>query len=938
MRRIYWIGLGLCLFAQVRGGANAMEAAGLAAYRYWFNADTLRYELPLPPPTGSGEWQLEVQPLGEPGSLNVLHWQVKDTAGRYSVAHSSFYFQGKAKPHAMAGYTYWFNQNLAGRVDVPLNETTTLDQTITLDVSAFSIGMNALHMAYYDAHGFMSPTVSRYFFRVEEGIIEGAAMKRCQYWFDANPADKTDVDLLQGQDGLFLTEIRTDSLVPGLHKLHLRFVDENKRWSQPTSAYFLKRNYADEQDLGIKAYEYWWQGDTVVHTVNLGTPVNPSEWVIQLDMKPMQEGTHVLHFRSCDTRGLWSATTTHALERVPIPVFYADRTTLCDKGVIRFRNNMDSARFDFHWDYGDGSTQVAYEPAHAFRAPGAYEVVVTALDRQGTKDTTATLTINVYRNYLFEQDTIIQPYEGFQWHGQWLDSPGLYIDNQTTINGCDSIYTLNLSVADSLLSKPRSIQLRPDGVFENRPVGSLVGYLSAEDDDEDDVHVFTLFGGDAHGHNRYFYLTGNALYTDTVFNYEQDSMYVVLVEVKDSKGYTLTQFVEVRVWDIPERPSVLALSGNSLPEDALVGTEVGQLSSVDEDLGDSFIYRLVAGEGDVDNAEFVLNGNRLLTATTLDYERQNRYFIRVEAEDAYGLRFSRSFTILVTDVPEGDQPAFTNIYLSNWQVVENLTPPVFIGVLTAEGASSADASFSFEVGDGDFDNQDFFLSNDSLYANIVFNFERRSIFFTRIQAADTKGNTWAKLMVVLAEDVNESPYALFMSPQVVDEQLPVRSFVGSFTALDPDLGDVHSFRLVDGEGTVDNADFLIASDSLLTAKVLSINDGVTRFIRVEALDLAGAGYVTTLHVTINPSTGLVSIEEAVFKAFVEGTTLTVTLPVDALKPSTSIVLYNMLGQPVLRSKVNSTLTRWPLPNLARGIYYLLLMEDDHPIHRTPVKF
>jgi hypothetical protein len=122
--------------------------------------------------------------------------------------------------------------------------------------------------------------------------------------------------------------------------------NENQRWSPTTSAYFLKRDYSDGQSLGVKAYENWWQGDTVVHTVNLDVPVNPSEWVIQLDMKPMQEGTHVLHFRSCDTKGLWSVTTTHELERVPIPLFSADRTTLCDKGVIRFHNDMDSARFD----------------------------------------------------------------------------------------------------------------------------------------------------------------------------------------------------------------------------------------------------------------------------------------------------------------------------------------------------------------------------------------------------------------------------------------------------------------------------------------------------------------------------------------------------------------------------------------------------------------
>lgn len=274
-----------------------------------------------------------------------------------------------------------------------------------------------------------------------------------------------------------------------------------------------------------------------------------------------------------------------------------------------------------------------------------------------------------------------------------------------------------------------------------------------------------------------------------------------------------------------------------------------------------------------------------VTAVALDYEQQNRYFVRIETRDANGLTFSCSFTIVVSNVPEGDLTAFTNLYLSNWMVAENQVPPVFVGKISAEGASASKAAFELVTGD----------------------------------------------------DVNEHPYALYVSGFAVEEQAPIHSLVGTLMAFDPDLVDAHTFQLVSGLGDVHNSDFVIHQDSLLTNKVLSRTDGISRQVRVEVSDLAGATYVTTLQLVVNPSTELIQPTANAYMAFVDGSTLTVQIPSNALSQNTSIVLYNMLGQEVLRAPMESIHHQWTMDHLNKGIYLLQWMQADRPVQRMHIR-
>jgi hypothetical protein len=80
----------------------------------------------------------------------------------------------------------------------------------------------------------------------------------------------------------------------------------------------------------------------------------------------------------------------------------------------------------------------------------------------------------------------------------------------------------------------------------------------------------------------------------------------------------------------------------------------GQLISVDIDPMDSYVYDLVTGAGDTDNARFNVLGDRIFIkqGQVLDFETRPNYSVRVRSIDAGGLSISKTLILNVTDVNE----------------------------------------------------------------------------------------------------------------------------------------------------------------------------------------------------------------------------------------------------------------------------------------------
>ena len=99
-------------------------------------------------------------------------------------------------------------------------------------------------------------------------------------------------------------------------------------------------------------------------------------------------------------------------------------------------------------------------------------------------------------------------------------------------------------------------------------------------------------------------------------------------------------------------PSDIQLSNDRIPENQPPGTAVGTLTTIDSDLGDTFTYTLVSGDGSADNAMFRIVGDQLQTNATLDYEITPMCHIRVRSTDSGGLWVEKTFIIKVIDVAE----------------------------------------------------------------------------------------------------------------------------------------------------------------------------------------------------------------------------------------------------------------------------------------------
>jgi hypothetical protein len=103
---------------------------------------------------------------------------------------------------------------------------------------------------------------------------------------------------------------------------------------------------------------------------------------------------------------------------------------------------------------------------------------------------------------------------------------------------------------------------------------------------------------------------------------------------------------------VNDAPTDALLSNNSVPENLAVGAMIGTLSVNDTELTDKRTLELVFGTGSTDNDRFVLVGNELRLAGTLDFETRPTLSIRVRATDQGGLTIEKVFTISVTDINE----------------------------------------------------------------------------------------------------------------------------------------------------------------------------------------------------------------------------------------------------------------------------------------------
>jgi len=399
--------------------------------------------------------------------------------------------------------------------------------------------------------------------------------------------------------------------------------------------------------------------------------------------------------------------------------------------------------------------------------------------------------------------------------------------------------------------EPTGITLDNNTVDENLMVGSLVGRLATTDPDTIDHHVYKLTSGVGGADNQKFTIVGDLLVTAAVTDYETQDIFNVRIQSTDKGDLSFAQPFIIAVNDVDETipneaPVGLSISSTSIAENMPAGSMVGRLWTDDPDVADSHTYMLVDGAGDDDNDRFMILGDLLLSGEEFDFESKDSMFIRIRTTDQRDETFDKAFIITISDINEGaGNLAPEDITLSTNTIDENQLSGTLIGMFTSMDPNSGDVhAYQLVDGLGAGNNESFNVIGNFLISRAVFDFEEKDSLFIRIETTDQDGLAFEKTFFIKVGDLadplpNQAPANVKLSTNTIDENNAPGLIIGLFSAEDPDIGDEHSYHLVEGSGADDNESFVIMGNILVSGQVFDYETRDTMYIRVSCSDQEG---------------------------------------------------------------------------------------------------
>jgi ELWxxDGT repeat protein len=393
---------------------------------------------------------------------------------------------------------------------------------------------------------------------------------------------------------------------------------------------------------------------------------------------------------------------------------------------------------------------------------------------------------------------------------------------------------------------PSDIVLTSSQIAENSVANTTVGVLSTIDVDAANSFAYTLVAGAGDTDNAAFNISGNALRATNSLDFENKSSYTLRVRSTDQGGLFTEKVFVISVVDVNEAPTDLALTSTSIPENSGANATVGTLSSTDPDASNTFVYELVAGAGDVDNASFNISGNVLRATNNLVFATKSSYVIRVRTTDQGGLFAERSFVINVTS----PNTAPTDIALSSTSISENLGANATVGSLGTTDSNVGDTfTYTLVGGLGDVDNAAFNISGNLLRATNNLDFETKSGYTVRVRSTDQGGLFTEKAFAITVldapEDIliagtagNDTIIANYTGDGVVAQWLVTRNGGVVFSGIVP-VGQNLWFDGLAGTDTLQVVGRSVDDSFTLDGLRIAANGAWTRSSNIESVRILG---------------------------------------------------------------------------------------------------
>jgi hypothetical protein len=196
-----------------------------------------------------------------------------------------------------------------------------------------------------------------------------------------------------------------------------------------------------------------------------------------------------------------------------------------------------------------------------------------------------------------------------------------------------------------------------------------------------------------------------------------------------------------------------------------------------------------------------------------------------------------TFLTLVMKLPP-ESP--TDILLSNSFIYENQPINTVIGTFSSIDPNAGDTfTYSLVSGEGDTGNGSFNILGNQLRSWIVFEYEYQNSYSIRIRTTDQSGLFFEKVFIITIAFLNESPTDILLSNNVLYEDQPINTVIGTLSSTDPNVYDTFTYSLVSGAGDTGNGSFNISGNILSSSAVFDYETQNSYSIRVRTTDQNG---------------------------------------------------------------------------------------------------
>ena len=190
--------------------------------------------------------------------------------------------------------------------------------------------------------------------------------------------------------------------------------------------------------------------------------------------------------------------------------------------------------------------------------------------------------------------------------------------------GSNSVETFSEAESGCCINNQVSPIINP--IIDNNAISYIVERDGAQDTVFEDINT----------------VVSNNKETNTLEYSSLDETDRTIIQATNNNGVSSPSAVETPITDI-------SLNSNTIDEDKVRGTIIGDLSAVMTGDNQNVSYHLVPGAGDTDNNKISISGNQLISTDVFDFERNSTLSIRVQAEISNRPLFEKALTIAITD-------------------------------------------------------------------------------------------------------------------------------------------------------------------------------------------------------------------------------------------------------------------------------------------------